>query len=38
MKTADLIEMAEDPLEIIVPVDSTDEMQRHFGDYTPETN
>jgi hypothetical protein len=36
LKTADFIENAEVPLEVILPVDNTDELQRHFGDYTPE--
>lgn len=35
MKPCDLIEQAEEALEVILPVDDVEEMQRHFGDYTP---
>jgi len=35
MKLCDRIELAEEALEVIVPTDNTDELQRHFGDYTP---
>jgi hypothetical protein len=34
MKLCDLIETAEEALEVILPVDDVGEMQRHFGDYT----
>ena len=35
MKLCDQIEQAEEALEVVVSVDNTDELQRHFGDYTP---
>jgi len=35
MKLCDLIEQAEEALEVILSVDDVEEMQRHFSDYTP---
>lgn len=35
MKLCDLIEQTEEALEVVLPVDDVEEMQRHFGDYTP---
>jgi hypothetical protein len=35
MKLCDLIETAEEALEVVLVVDNTDELQRHFGDHTP---
>jgi hypothetical protein len=34
MKTADLIEAAEAPLDVILPLDTDAEMQEHFHIYT----
>jgi hypothetical protein len=34
MSKADLIELAEEPLDEVLPLDRTDELQRHFGNYT----
>jgi len=36
MKLCDHIENAEEPLDTILPIDNTSEMQKHFGDYTEE--
>ena len=36
MKTADHIEASEEPLDVVLPLDDTEEMQRHFGIYTSE--
>jgi hypothetical protein len=33
MNKADLIELAEEPLDEVLPLDRTDELQRHFGNY-----
>lgn len=38
MKLVDQIETAEEPLDVILPLDRTDEMQRHFGIYLPDTD
>lgn len=35
VKTVDLIEQAEEPLEDILPIDDVAELQEYFGDYTP---
>lgn len=35
MKTSDLIEQAEEPLDVVVPLDDVAELQEYFGDYTP---
>ena len=36
MKRVDHIEAMEEPLDEVLPIDRLDELQRHFGDYTPE--
>lgn len=35
MKLADLIESAEEPLDVVIPLDDVAELQEYFGDYTP---
>lgn len=38
MKLADLIEQAEEALEVVIAVDNLDELQRYFGNYATEIN
>jgi len=35
MKTADLIELSEAPLDVVLPLDTDAEMQDHFHIYKP---
>jgi len=35
MKTADLIEAAEEPLDVVLPLDEAAELQEHFKIYAP---
>lgn len=36
MKTSDLIEQSADPLEVVIQIDDTDELMKHFGIYKNE--
>lgn len=36
MKREDLIEITEEPLDVVLPLDPLDELQRHFGNYSSE--
>lgn len=35
MKLADILESAEEPLEVVLPIDDVAELQEYFNDYTP---
>jgi hypothetical protein len=35
MNKSDLIELAEEPLDEVLLIDRLDELQRHFGNYSP---